>query len=130
LLIGSGVDVQLVDPGVEDSALSVSVSGTTVIVSLATDSGGDITSTAAEVDAEVDATPAAAALVVPSNTGASDGSGVVEAESVILTGSNCDFLANSEQAVIWKAGFDSYQEGVGSALAQDGCPERALDGVT
>ena len=107
-VVGSGITVNLVDPGEEDASLVVSVTGTHVTVSLATDENGDITSTAAEVDAAIDADAAATALVSPANTGASDGSGVVEAEFVRLSGSTYPGLATGEEAVAWAAGFASW----------------------
>jgi len=52
---GNDVIVELVDPGAPDSALSVAVLGTNVQVSLATDSAGNLVSTAAEVVAALNA---------------------------------------------------------------------------
>lgn len=73
--------VTLLDPEDTDQELAVAVSGNDITVSLATDSGGTITSTAAEVMAAVEASVAASALCTVDDTGASDGTGVVVADS-------------------------------------------------
>lgn len=74
---GNLVAVVLQDPGGNNQPLSVSVSGSVVTVSLATDGAGAITSTAADVIAAVNVDGVASALVNGANEGASDGSGVV-----------------------------------------------------
>lgn len=76
---GNDITVAYVDPAANDAALGVVVTDTAIVVNLATDSGGLITSTAADVDAAIDALPAAAALVTPANKAANDGTGVVTA---------------------------------------------------
>jgi len=81
---GNAVTIAYVDPAANDAELSVSVDGTDIVVSLATDENGDITSTAADVLAAIEASAAAAALVTvavdTSDSGsADDGSGVVTA---------------------------------------------------
>lgn len=76
---GEDIKVQLLDPSANDQALAVSVSGDTIVVSLATGGAGAITSTAAEVIAAVNAHLVAKTLVTAANTGASTGAGVVAA---------------------------------------------------
>lgn len=81
---GNTISIKYVDPGANDAALSVSVSGTVITVSLATGVAGAITSTAAEVLAAVNADPVAGRMVVASiyaadDGSADDGSGVVTA---------------------------------------------------
>lgn len=84
---GNDITIRYVDPAAISQALAVSVLGTAITVSLATDGAGVITSTAAQVDAAIDALPAAAALVTPANKAANDGSGVVIAmAAAALTG--------------------------------------------
>ncbi|MCE0488159.1 M14 family metallopeptidase [Ornithinimicrobium sediminis] len=78
---GNDLSVELVDPGVADSPLSVSVVGDRVSVSLATDSSGALTSTAAEVVAAVNAHPAASDLVVAYTYRGNSGGGIAEAGS-------------------------------------------------
>lgn len=81
---GNSISIEYLDPSSNDAALSIDVSGTTVVVNLATDSGGDITSTAAEILAAWEAKPEAAVLATveidASDSGSGDdGSGVVTA---------------------------------------------------
>ncbi|MER7459837.1 M14 family metallopeptidase [Micromonospora sp. NPDC126480] len=52
---GNDISVELADPGAPDAALAVTVTGTDVRVTLATDAGGAVTSTAAEVVAALNA---------------------------------------------------------------------------
>ncbi len=75
---GNDISVALVDPDGNDQALSVDVIGRDIVVSLATGSGGAITSTAAEVIAAIEAS-AAADLVAVDNSGASTGAAAVAA---------------------------------------------------
>jgi hypothetical protein len=74
---GNSITVTHTDPGAPDQALQVSVVGSDITISLATDSGSAITSTAAQVKAAVDAHSGASALVTVKVEG--DGSGVVNA---------------------------------------------------
>ena len=67
------------DPAAADAKIGVSVSGTTITVSLATDANKAITSTAANVKAAIEAVPAAAALVSVANVAANTGAGTVTA---------------------------------------------------
>lgn len=84
---GNDITIRYVDPSAISQALAVSVLASAITVSLATDGAGVITSTAAEIDAAIDALPAAAALVTPANKAANDGSGVVIAMAATpLTG--------------------------------------------
>jgi hypothetical protein len=76
---GNAIKVEYVDPDAASANLGVTVSGTTISVSLATDASKDITSTAALVKAAIEATPAAAALVTVANKAANSGVGVVTA---------------------------------------------------
>jgi hypothetical protein len=81
---GNAIAVAYVDPETEDAGLAVVVSGDDIVVSLATDENGAITSTAADVLAAVEASTAASALVTVAidagDTGdGDDGSGVVTA---------------------------------------------------
>ena len=85
---GNSVRIMLADPKANSAALSVSVAGTVITVSLATDAAGVITSTAADVTAAIAGNAKAASLVTAANTGASTGAGVVTAtmKQVALTG--------------------------------------------
>ena len=81
---GNRITVEYRDPVANDAELSVSVSGKTIVASLATGVAGAITSTAAGVKAAIDAFPASAALVsvavyTADSGSADDGTGVVTA---------------------------------------------------
>ncbi|TSA09419.1 MAG: hypothetical protein D4R79_13655 [Comamonadaceae bacterium] len=81
---GNAISVAYVDPAAASAALAVVVTHSTIQVLLATDEGGAITSTAAQVLAGVAASAGASALVTATlytaDTGvADDGSGVVTA---------------------------------------------------
>ncbi|WP_298396711.1 phage tail sheath subtilisin-like domain-containing protein [uncultured Azonexus sp.] len=88
--IGNQTSIKLRNPQTASAALSVVVNGSAIVVNLATDSGGLVTSTATAVKAAIDAKAEAAALVTVSNTGASNGSGVVAAinSTMFLDGGN------------------------------------------
>lgn len=89
---GNAISIAYLDPEAEDATLSVSVDGKAITVSLATDETGDITSTAAEVLAAIEASEQADELVAvaihTADTGTEDdGSGVVTAMAAAnLTG--------------------------------------------
>jgi hypothetical protein len=81
---GNGITIAYVDPGAISQSLAVSVNDQNVTVSLATNGGGTITSTAADVLAAINASgPASALMTVAINTAdtgtGDDGSGVVTA---------------------------------------------------
>ena len=82
--IGNQTSVKLRNPQTNSATLSVSVNSAAIVVNLATDSGGLVTSTATSVIAAIAAKPEAAALVTVANTGASNGSGVVAARGSTL----------------------------------------------
>ncbi|BDZ54144.1 hypothetical protein GCM10025870_12170 [Agromyces marinus] len=82
---GNDLSVALVDPGAADSPLSVSVAGDEITVSLATGASGAITSSAADVVAAINASPAASALVVAYTYRGNAGGGVVAAGTANLT---------------------------------------------
>jgi hypothetical protein len=74
---GNSITVTHVDPSANNAELFVTVDGTDITISLATDGEGAITSTANEVEAAIEAEAAAAALVDVEVEGT--GEGVVEA---------------------------------------------------
>lgn len=82
---GNAIRVRYVDPGSASAPLAVTVSGTDITVTLATDAQGAITSTAAEVATAVNDDASASALVTAAEDGA--GSGAVAASGFAhLTG--------------------------------------------
>ncbi len=82
---GNDISVAMTNPGVANSPLSVSVDGDAIAVSLATDSSGAVTSTAAQVVAAINASPAASALVTAYTYRGNAGTGVVAPASANLT---------------------------------------------
>lgn len=76
--LGNLVTIAYVDPGAVSQSVAVSVSGYAITVSLGTDGGGVITTTGQDIKDEIEAAPAAAALVtVELSPAGDDGSGLV-----------------------------------------------------
>jgi hypothetical protein len=75
----SAVTIALVDPSANDADLGVEVTGTDIVVNLATDGSGAITSTADEVIAAINAHATAKHLVFAQRAPGDDGTGVVTA---------------------------------------------------
>jgi len=86
---GNNIAIRFRNPVANSAALAVTVSNQVISVSLATDAGGVITSTAAQVKTAIEGKADAHALVAITNTGGSDGSGVVGALNTL-------FLAGGE----------------------------------
>jgi hypothetical protein len=87
---GEFIRAQFANPGAEDSPLSVSVvpnsvgtGGSDIIVSLATDSSGALSSTAAQVAAAINASPDAGALVNATTYPGNAGAGVVPVRALV-----------------------------------------------
>lgn len=78
---GNDLTIAAVNPGVPSSPLSIAVAGNDITVSLATNSSGQLTSTAAQVAAAINADPAASALVFAYTYRGNSGGGVVPATS-------------------------------------------------
>lgn len=104
---GTAVEVTQINAGA-NQALSVSVSGSRVLVNLATDAGAVVTSTAAQVAAAVTGSVAAAALLTATATGT--GAGLVLAAEVLpLSGlaafdGALDRITPGSLKVTWQAG--------------------------
>ena len=82
---GNGIVVETLNPGSPNTPLSVSVSGNTISISLATDAGGALTSTAAQVIDAINADPAASALIRADKYRLNAGTGVVAPQSITLS---------------------------------------------
>jgi hypothetical protein len=96
--IGDAITIEYIDPSAASQSLAVTVHGLRIRVSLATDTSGTITSTAALIAAAIAAHATAGLMVSAANSGSDDGSGVVIAMSEAgLTGGAGDF-ATAEQA--------------------------------
>jgi hypothetical protein len=87
---GNSTRAQFLNPGAPDAPLSVSTSASDVTVNLATNSAGNLTSTAAQVVAAINASPAAAALMSAQTWASNAGTGIVQPH--VLTALS-DFLA-------------------------------------
>ncbi|WP_269211199.1 M14 family zinc carboxypeptidase [Nocardioides sp. cx-169] len=85
---GNDIAAQIIDPGAPSAPLTVTVTGTSIRVSVATDATGAIVSTAAEVVAALLADPSAAALVDAYPYRGETGAGVVRATPVITLSDN------------------------------------------
>lgn len=99
-LSGNDISITLTKPAVSNAVLTVSVINTEVRVALATDQNGDISSTAAQVLAAVQAHSGANRTINVAHTPTSDGTGVMTAVTKTnLTGglgyeSNIDYMVN------------------------------------
>jgi hypothetical protein len=78
---GNDITITYVDPGANDAALEVVVTGTDIVVNLATGVAGAITTTADDIKTALALTDAAD-LVSVADSGADDGSGVVTALTI------------------------------------------------
>jgi hypothetical protein len=74
---GNDITAEFKDPGASNAPLSVSVTGKDIVVNLATDATGAITSTAAQIVAAINASPEASALVSAMTYRNNAGAGVV-----------------------------------------------------
>lgn len=118
---GNRARVRYLNPGSASAALAVAVSGNDVTVTLSTDAEGNISATAADVAAAVNAAPEAAALL----SAAAAGSGVVSATGYqSLTGGadepfplNKPVLLTNPLAAIGKAGTQGTLAKVLDAIA-------------
>jgi hypothetical protein len=81
---GNGIVVEAVDPQASSQPLGVSVSGNTVTIHLATDAGGSLTSTAAQVIDAINADPAASAIIRADPYRLSSATGLVSPQSITL----------------------------------------------
>lgn len=85
--LGNAITVEYVDPDDVDAELAVSVDGTAITVSLATDAAKAITTTASDIATAIAAHAEANALVAVANAGSDTGAGTVtEMAATALTG--------------------------------------------
>lgn len=75
----NSITVKYTDPYNNNQSLNISVSGKDINVSLATDSNGAITTTAAQIKTAIEANSSAHSLVTVANASENDGSGIVTA---------------------------------------------------
>lgn len=77
--LGNQISLHLKDPKAASQSLAISVTGRSIVASLATNSSSVITTTAAQLKTAIEANAAANALVGVANTGASTGASAVVA---------------------------------------------------
>lgn len=76
-VLGNEITIEYLDPEDVDQSLAIIVTGNAIVVSLATDSNGDITTTAGDIITAIEADATASALVTLDNHSTDDGTGVV-----------------------------------------------------
>ena len=100
---GNDLTAEFRNPGAANSPLSVSVTGNDLVVSLATDAAGALTSTAAQVAAAINATSAASPLLVAQTFRGNVGAGIVQARTKVNLS---DFLATTTNAHVPRGPFE------------------------
>ena len=75
---GNNITVELRDPAAADAPLSVAVVGSNILVTLATNAAGGLTSTAQQVIDAINANPGASALVKATTYRGVAGTGIVQ----------------------------------------------------
>ena len=100
---GNDLTAEFVHPGVADAPLSVSLTGSDLRVSLATNSAGALTSTAAQVAAAINAHSGASALLVAQTYRGNAGAGVVQPRT---KGNLSDFLSTATNAHVPRGPFE------------------------
>lgn len=113
---GNGISIIYNDPGA-DNVLGIIVTGLEIQVDLATNSGGAITSTAADIKAAIDGDTDASALVSVANKTGDTGAGVVTAMSAeFLVGGSSGlyglYKSPSDVATDWGSGSEVYSQAV------------------
>lgn len=90
---GDAIEIEYIDPGAE-GALGISVVGTVIEITLANSAVPAITTTAAQIKALIEGTPAAHALVGITYPALNDGSGIVTVlvQTPLAGGQNADTL--------------------------------------
>ena len=99
---GNDITAEFVNPGVADSPLSVGVIGNDILVSLATNSTGGLSSTAAQVVAAINGHSGASALVVALTYRGNAGAGIVQARPKVNLS---DFLTTATNAHVQRGPF-------------------------
>ena len=100
---GNDLTAEFVNPGANDSPLSVSMVGNDLTVRLATNSAGALTSTAAQVAAAINASPAAAAVLIAQTYRGNAGAGVAQPRT---KGNLSDFLSTAANAHVERGPFE------------------------
>ena len=106
---GNDLTAEFVNPGVPNAPLAVTFTGNDLRVSLATDASSVPTSTAAQVVAAINASPAFAKLVAATYRG-NAGAGVVQPR---MKGNLSDFLTTSTNAHVQRGPFEYFVMRIG-----------------
>ena len=101
---GNDLTAEFVNPNVPNAPLTVSFVGNDLSVGLATSATGALTSTAAQVAAAINATPASAKLVAQTYRG-NAGAGIVQARP---KGNLSDFLTTATNAHVQRGPFEYF----------------------
>jgi Bacteriophage tail sheath protein len=122
---GNAISILLKDPNANSQAIGVTVNGSAITVTLATDGTGAITSTAADVITAITNNTAAALLVLPTNTGASTGLSAVTANIIpqLLSGGFDDAFPLDTPVLIAGSAIEAAKLGTTGTLPQ------ALDAI-
>jgi hypothetical protein len=99
---GNDLTAAFVNPGVANAPLSVSVAGNDLTVNLATNAAGELSSTAAQVVAAINAHPAASQRLVATTYRNNAGAGVVAARTRVNLS---DFLTTATNAHVQRGPF-------------------------
>ncbi len=100
---GNDLTAEFVHPGIADSPLSVTLTSNDLRVSLATDSAGALTSTAAQVAAAINAHAGAAAQLVAQTYRGNAGAGIAQPRT---KGNLSDFLTTATNAHVPRGPFE------------------------
>jgi len=119
--IDGPVSIALVDPSDISQSLAITVTGSAISVSLATDGAGVITSTAAQIITAIEADEDANPMVLVGNYSTSTGAGVVVAETLSLTPQLSLFGFGSRDADLYAAGFASWSADPSGVAVKDSC---------
>jgi Zinc carboxypeptidase/Chitobiase/beta-hexosaminidase C-terminal domain len=99
---GNDLTAEFLHPGVAGSPLSVAVSGNDILVNLATDAAGALSSTAAQVVAAINTNAAANALAVAQTFRGNAGAGIVQPRAKVNLS---DFLTTGTNAHVPRGPF-------------------------
>lgn len=123
---GNAISIRFVNPG--PANLSVSVIDRAITVTLGTNAGGALSTTAAQVKAAIEATPEANALVAVAHTGTSTGAAVVGALALtsLVGGADEPFPLNTPVLVAGSRREAAKLDTVGTGL---GTLPQAMDSI-
>ena len=107
---GNDLTAEFANPGVPNSPLTVTMTGNDLRVSLATSATGVPTSTAAQVAAAINATPAAFAKLVAQTYRGNAGTGIVQPR---IKGNLSDFLDTGMNAHVQRGPFEYFVMRIG-----------------